>query len=241
VTTSYTVKTEHFQGPLDLLLNLIEKRKLFINDISLALIADDYIKYVEDFPDFPLRDASNFILIASTLVLIKSKSLVPSLNLTEEEESGIDDLELRLKLYKEFKDISKRIEEIFGKKIIFNRLPSKDLKVVFSPPDKLSLTDIQNSINDILKNLPQKEKVPQATVRKVISLEEMMDNLSERIQSNLRMSFKNFASKEEKMDAIVGFLAMLELVKRGIIAVRQEGTFKDIEMEHNNPGVPNYS
>ena len=97
--SSYNVKTHIFEGPLDTLLSLIEKRKLFINDISLAQVADDYISYVRSLTDFPLADSAHFVLIASTLVLIKSKSLLPNLSLTEEEQSNIDDLEDRLKHY----------------------------------------------------------------------------------------------------------------------------------------------
>ncbi len=69
----FTVKQQHFEGPLDVLLNLIEKRKLFINDISLAKVADDYLAYIKSLENFPIADSANFILIASTLVLIKSK------------------------------------------------------------------------------------------------------------------------------------------------------------------------
>ena len=74
----YTVKTEAFEGPLELLLNLIEKRKLFISDISLAQVADDYIEYINKQEDFPMASTADFILVASTLVLIKSKSLLPT-------------------------------------------------------------------------------------------------------------------------------------------------------------------
>jgi hypothetical protein len=91
--SEFQVKTHIFEGPLDTLLSLIEKRKLFINDISLAQVADDYISYVKSLNDFPIADSAHFILIASTLVLIKSKSLLPTLTLSEEEESSIEDLE----------------------------------------------------------------------------------------------------------------------------------------------------
>ena len=102
-TTSYKVKTEKFEGPLDLLLNLIEKRKLLINEISLAKISDDYIQFIKDSGNFPMGESANFILIASTLLLIKSRSLLPSLSLSQEEENSIEELEHRLKIYKEIK------------------------------------------------------------------------------------------------------------------------------------------
>src|SRR4051812_32375972 len=100
----FLVKHEQFEGPLDLLLSLIEKRKLFINDISLAKVADDFINHIKNFEQFPIGESANFILIASTLLLIKSKSLLPTLQLTEEEQGSIEDLETRLKIYQRIKD-----------------------------------------------------------------------------------------------------------------------------------------
>ena len=83
---SFKVKTSSFEGPLDLLLDLIEKRKLFINDVSLAKVTDDFIAHIKQFDDLPMAESAHFILIASTLLLIKSKSLLQELNLTEEEK-----------------------------------------------------------------------------------------------------------------------------------------------------------
>src|SRR3989338_7737604 len=103
---SYQLKTEHFEGPLDLLLNLIEKRKLFIGDFALSKVADDYIAHIRSFEAYPMNDVANFLLVASTLVLIKSKSILPDLTLTNEEESDIDDLKRRLAMYELFRNLS---------------------------------------------------------------------------------------------------------------------------------------
>ena len=107
----YLVNTHIFEGPLDTLLSLIEKRKLFISDISLAQVADDYISYVKGLENFPIADSAHFILIASTLVLIKSKSLLPTLTLSEEEEHSIDDLQARLREYQKYKTPDKYIHQ----------------------------------------------------------------------------------------------------------------------------------
>src|SRR3989338_7017919 len=112
--SEYYVKTHIFEGPLDTLLSLVEKRKLFISDISLAQVADDYIAYIKSLEDFPIADSAHFILIASTLVLIKSKSLLPTLTLSEEEEHNIEDLEKRLAEYQKYKELSRHLRERFG-------------------------------------------------------------------------------------------------------------------------------
>src|SRR3954463_13221764 len=114
----YKVKVSQFEGPLDLLLNLIEKRKLFINEISLARIADDYIAYVQQLGSFPIAESAQFILIASTLLLIKSKSLLPTLHFSLEEEASVEDLENRLKLYQRVPNLTVHIKDRFGKEII---------------------------------------------------------------------------------------------------------------------------
>ena len=100
---AFQIKTEVFEGPLDLLLNLIEKRKLFINDIALSKVADDYIAYLQSQEKFPIAQSADFLVIASTLLLIKSKSLLPNLNLSEEEQHDVNDLERRLKIYQRIK------------------------------------------------------------------------------------------------------------------------------------------
>jgi segregation and condensation protein A len=240
--SQYNVKTHIFEGPLDTLLSLIEKRKLFINDISLAQVADDYISYVRSLSDFPLADSAHFVLIASTLVLIKSKSLLPNLSLTEEEQSNIDDLEDRLKQYQKYKALSLHLKERFGINTEYLRLPSKEKIVVFTPDKNTSVTRISEVIKSVIVGMPKKEFVPKAVVQKVISLEEMMDSLADRITKSMKMSFRDFAGvgKVEKVNVIVSFLAMLELVKQGIIQVRQDKDFHDIEIETNEVGVPSY-
>ncbi len=227
----FAVKNEKFEGPLELLLDLIEKRKFFINDISLAKVADDYVAYVKTVGDFPLSESAQFVLIASTLLLIKSKSLLPSLELSEDEKGNIADLERRLALYKIYRERAAALRSVFGKKILFAREERKIIPV-FSPDASMKLTGIFESMRAVLANLPQKQFLPKAVVDKVISLEEMISNLTNRITAGLKMSFKDFAKdKEGRINIIVSFLAMLELVKQGVIRVVQERHFDDIVME----------
>lgn len=238
----FKIKTEVFEGPLDLLLNLIEKRKLLINDISLAKITDEYISYIQSIKEETLGRTSDFILIASTLLLIKSRSLLPSLELTPEEQHDISDLERRLILLKIFKEASLNIENNFGKKIMFEKLERNNDVVVFSPTSQINDNSLLNSILSVIKSLPKKEKMKEAVVRKVISLEEMIVRLTGRIKNSIQMSFKDFAGfgKAQKVDVIVSFLAMLELVRQDILDVKQENKFEDIHMETKTISTPSY-
>ncbi|MBU6426864.1 segregation/condensation protein A [Patescibacteria group bacterium] len=238
----FTVKTISFEGPLDLLLELIEKRKLFINDISLAKVTDDFIAHIKQYENLPMGESAHFILVASTLLLIKSKSLLPELNLTQEEQSDIHDLETRLKIFKRIKEAGKHIERMFGAEIIFQQSQSRSMEPVFVPNQEFTLEKALHTLKDLLDRLPKKETLPQTVVKKVISLEEMVDTLSERINKRLRMSFKDFAGehKGDRVNIIVSFLAMLELVKNGILRVTQEKAFDDIQMETKEVSVPTY-
>ncbi|MBI2108609.1 MAG: segregation/condensation protein A [Parcubacteria group bacterium] len=232
----FTVTTRGFEGPLDLLLQLIEKRKLHINDISLAQITDDYLAHIEGLESFPLKEAAHFILIASTLVLIKSRSLLPNLTLTEEEEGDIRDLERRLKEYQRIKELSVRVQEQFNTTPIF--IPAHIISrtpPVFSPTKKITLAAMHEYIRHILSYLPTKEIIPQAFVKKMVSVEETIATLLERVKRDMKVRFGDFSQIQvaDKINVIVSFLAVLELVKRGSVLVSQHTQFGDIHIEQN--------
>lgn len=236
----YKIQTEHFEGPLDLLLTLIEKKKLLVNDISLSEVSDHFVGYLEKFNDFPMDEIADFLIIASTLVLIKSKSLLPTLQLTDEEEASVEDLERRLKLYKRFKELAQGIQTEFGSQMLFPRNVVSLEDVLFSPHEKITIENMKDAAQLVLDHLPRAEKIPETKVKKVVSIEATVDNLSKRIAASLSMSFKDFTSKSEKVDVIVGFLALLELVKQGSIQAHQGERFSDIMMESNDMNTPNY-
>ena len=245
----YKIETEIFQGPLDLLLNLIESKKMHISDVSLSQIADDYINYLESAEKVSIKSSADFILVASILMLIKSKSLLPDLDLTKEEEQGIEDLEDRLKEYKKIKRLSINISEAFGKKIIFSRQLKRKREIIFSPDVKIQKENLLFLIKNVVKQIPKKINIPKTVVDKAISLEEIIDNLSERIKSSFKMGFKDFSglnsvdnfSKEKKVNIVLSFLAMLELVKQGAINVNQDNQFGDINMNTQKLDTPNYN
>src|SRR3989339_1112672 len=243
-TESYTVKTTGFEGPFGLLLELVEKRKLFINDVSLATVTEDYLNYMNKLGGLNPAEIASFVLVASTLILIKSKSLLPNLSLTLEEEGDIKNLEERLRLYQLFTKLGGNIKNNFGKNIIFAPLERKNDVLVFLSDEQITKDSMMAFAKGALGGMPKKIFLPEVEVRKVISIEEMIGNLTERIQNSIKMSFKDFAGKaktrEEKVFAIVGFLAILELVRNGILQAVQEGHFEDIiisKQEQNNESV----
>ncbi len=241
-TLSYKVKTAVFEGPLELLLSLIESRKLFINEISLSQVTDDYISHIRTLDSRSLSDITSFISIAATLILIKSRSLLPGIALTQDEEKSIVDLESRLKMYQVIREIIEELKTLFGKNILFSR-PEKRTTTfhdLFVPDKRISIHTIHSQVFDVIHSLPKKEVVlPSVEIKKVFSIEEMIDSLTSRITNAMKMSFKDFAEshsgnaethKEKKVYVIVSFLAMLELVRQGLVDVVQNSAFDDMEI-----------
>ena len=233
--SAFKIKTEGFEGPFGLLLDLVEKRKLFINDLSLSAVTEDYLQYVNKLGDLSPSEVSSFILVASTLLLIKSKSLLPNLNLTSEEEGDIKNLEERLRLYELFIKLGVNIKNSFGQKIIFAPLERKNVVLIFLPDDRITKDSMMTFALSALGAMPQKIFLPKVEIKAVISIEEMIDKLTERITNAMKMNFKDFngtpATREEKIVVIVGFLAMLELVRQGVMDAIQETDGGDIIME----------
>lgn len=243
--TSFKIKNEKFEGPLALLLELIEKRKLLINEFSLAQITDDYIAHMQQAGEQSIGHQTDFILVASTLLLIKSRSLLPELTLSHEEESDIVDLERRLVLFKRIKELSIHVKDLFLGEPLFFAKDRKGVKVIFTPDPKITLATMSQSFGQALEKIPKPKEEVKATIKKTISIEEMMDSLTERVQKAIRLSFKEFTggnpkNKEEKVTVIVGFLALLEMVKQGVAQVRQDNTFDDIIVETESISIPNY-
>lgn len=233
----YEVQTNQFSGPLDLLLGLIEKRKVSINDVSLADITDQYMDHLKELQKFPIAEVALFVVIASTLMLVKSRSLIPSIELTEDEEQSIEELEERLKIYRRIKEFSSRLNKLYGKNPLFERTGFKGVELGFLEPRGVDKNTLHSALKGVLDNLPVPEKLPEAEVVKIISIEEKIRELTERVSCSLEISFTEFSlsrndidRQNKKTEIIVSFLAMLELTKQGIIMVKQERLFDNINI-----------
>ncbi len=241
MSENFSISTKVFEGPLSLLLDLIEKRKLLINEISLSQVTNDFLEFVSVLEQKDLYKITEFLSIASTLILIKSKSLLPQLDLNQEESTEIEDLELRLKLLQIFKRASKDIKELFGKNSEYSRLQVRKQVIVFSPTEQIDILKMKWFIDQVLHNLPKTEKKPEKRVSKTISLEEMMNKVINRVRQNMTISFKTLSKEhKEKKNVIISFLAILELVKLGNVEANQHSTFDDILVESKEPSIPSY-
>jgi segregation and condensation protein A len=240
VDNNFLVKAGEFEGPFDLLLTLIEERKMHVSDVSLASIADDFISYIKTQIAFPADQAASFILTAATLLLLKSKSLLPVFTLTPDEEEDVHDLEHRLNLYQVYRDVARSLGALKGR-IYFGGM-RRDTEPFFSPSPDMNPDTLYGALSTLLAQAPLPEKRHETTVASVVTLEEMMTRLGERIEKALSTTFKEFVgSPEDKREIVVGFLAVLELVKRGLLLAEQVGKYDDIRLQYaGNPRAPKY-
>ncbi len=239
--TDFHITTDTFAGPFELVLELIEARKLLVNDLSLAGITDDFIAHVRSAETFPVEQTANFIQIAATLLLIKSKSLIPDLALTEEEQGDVEDLKRRLEAYERIRAAATELARIFGANPLVGG-GVRSAQTHFSPTRDTTLESISAALERVLAARETVAELPEARIRPLVSIETMMDRLSERVQKALTVSFKEFTgSAKERVDVIVSFLALLELVKQGAVAAEQFNQYGDIRISHTAPAsAPRY-
>ena len=227
------IKLEEFEGPLDLLLHLIEKEEMSITEVSLAQVADQFMIYINTSENLKPTEIADFLVVASKLLLIKSKILLPTIKFEDEDEI---DLERQLKIYKEYYEASKNIESMLKQKnFTFNReKPLIVLNKKFSPPLKLKLKDLGLVFKEILLKLEPIVNLPKDVIRKTISINEKIQQIKKYILEKVSFNFKTLLMNGNKTEVVVSFLAMLELVKQRTITVRQTSLFNDIEIEKLN-------
>lgn len=240
MNNTFTIETDAFEGPLEVLLNLIESRKLSISEISLAEVTDGYLAYVEKLPELPLGETAQFILVASTLLLIKSRSLLPSVDLTDEETYSIEELERRLKQYAVYRAAAKLLRAVWGTRPYTFPRRAPERRIVFSPGETTP-TLLLSRIRSLIDLLPKPDVAAKALIAPVLKLEEVIEHVRTRLTSALRTKFSEFTNAKNRHEVIVYFLAMLELVRSGSISATQEQLFSDIHLEaESTGGVPKY-
>jgi len=243
---SFAIKTNIFEGPLDLLLRLVEERKLPINDVSLSEITESYMHHMQSLTLPPYATITSFLAVASTLLLIKAKSLLPLLKLTEEETQDIDELKRRLLVYQHIQSLIPIIEENFGKNSSYHPRHTVDVGPTFVPHESITVQSLLENIQNIIQQIPKPDIQATAQLKKAINLKDILEDLAKRVEKGIQSSFQSFTqsqnhtdSKSEKIFIVVSFLALLELVKDGIIHVLQNNRFQDITISQNNDFVSN--
>ena len=227
---AFAIKQEKFEGPLEVLAQLIESEKLEISEISLARVADEYVAYVKSQTALNPEELAEFLVIAAQLMLVKSRTLLPNLQLSEEEEVSIEELETRLKEYHKFRELAREIQARERREIkIVSREAYATMEPVFFPPPQLTGTILEQVFRALLAAIPKIEKLAEEKIKRVLSLEDKITHIMRVMEDAVSRGFSDLVgSKEEKMDVIVSFLAILELVRQKWMDVDQESAFSDI-------------
>ncbi|UCD41200.1 MAG: segregation/condensation protein A [Chloroflexota bacterium] len=231
----YQVATPVYQGPLDLLLQLIERAELDITKLSLAHVTDQYLSYIEELPELSAEEVSGFLVIAAKLIQIKSESLLPRppTRDTGEEDPG-EQLARQLRLYRQFKSVAKSLDELqkLDKRAYTSLAPVPELE------GKLQLTGIDKSdlaaaFLEVMTRIPEEPvsldtaiTPPKVTIRQKVKL------VTDQLRQFGRSSFRRLLGERSTREEIgVTFLALLELVKLHFIEVSQEDLFADIQIQ----------
>lgn len=235
-TESYRVSTAVYEGPLDLLLELIERAELDITSLALAQVTDQYLAYLQNLKERDPASVSAFLVIAARLLQIKSAALLPRPILpgpSEDEEDPGEALARQLIQYRRFKQIAGWLaqREEAGLRTYLRVAPP-----LFKVETKLDLTgltlqDLVRAAHDIFINQPSLTELGQVVTIPRITIREKIHSLLETLKTQRLIHFKDVLHSQSRVEIVVTFLALLELVKRHVVQAQQANLFGDIQME----------
>ena len=237
-TNKYAIKLDNFEGPLDLLCHLVDKNKMDINQIKISEITDQYIDYINKMQELNLDVTSEFILMASTLLFIKSKSLLPK-QVEDEAELTEEELVHRIIEYKKYKEISKKLKEfyqVYAKR--FYKVPDK----IELPARKLEQNYSKDLIEQSYKNLLEKNKskinknainIEKIAITETVTVTSKVKDIFKELIKKPRFIFSKLctAKKYTRLETVTAFSGILELTRRNKIRAQQEKNFADIIVE----------
>ncbi|KOA20924.1 segregation and condensation protein A [Clostridium homopropionicum DSM 5847] len=240
---SLNIKIDNFEGPFDLLLHLIKKNQMDIYDIKIYDITNQYLKVLENMKEIDLEVTSEFILIAATLLEIKSKMLLPKESNEEEEEDLREELISKLLEYKKFKMVANYLKEkeenvgiMFSKKpeiIEDNKHQNKDIL------KDVTIIQLFHLYNELINNYISKQNKFNVLNKEIpvdkFTVEDKIDELSIRVKKERNLYFSKIIYEcESKMEMVVTFLALLELIRLRAVSVVQDEIFSEIYIEGVN-------
>lgn len=238
--SAYRVELPDFEGPLDLLLSLIEREELDITKISLARVTDQFLAYLDILKAVHPDELTDFLVVAAKLILIKSQMLLPkpppSIIEIEEEDVG-DELARQLLLYKQFKKIAAELKDIEAKnQRNFVRVAPLTLKI--EPkliPGAIGLDDLLQAAREVFAIKPPDPAVDEVISPQVVTLGQQMAHIRQKITATPQISFQQLLNgSRNRIEVIVTLLAVLELIKRRVVKVEQSDLFGEIVIRQND-------
>jgi len=235
-------KVHQFEGPLDLLLSLIEQRQLDITTIALAEVTEQFLAYLKQLEKIDPTVLADYLSIAAKLLVIKSKAILPTLELEPEEDDAGFDLEGRLILYKQFKEAAKYFKKLDNKRRQgFLRSVTFEQRINFYPDPTAGAQELYGAILKVLSGLKELDNLPKAKLKEAISIQEKIDHLRNILGGKIETRLSDLIrTAKNKGEVIVTFLALLELIKQKIFVADQETLFAEVVIKkYNNQPVQN--
>lgn len=234
---SYEVHTSVYQGPLDLLLQLIDNAELDITKLSLAKVTDQYLQYMNRMQVKEPEEVSAFMVIAAKLIQIKSEALLPRPPRREEgEEDPGDELARQLLAYKRYKEIADLLSEREKQGLhSFVRQSSKSFRKETIDFKGINVEDLLHIARQALEKARDEDAINTVVSRPEVTVDEKIDLFTSHLKREGRVSFFQILGKDySRLEVIVSFLALLEMLKRKFISVVQESLFDDILLTVEN-------
>lgn len=234
VKVDYKVTIDNFDGPLDLLLHLIKEQDIDIYDIKIEDITKQYLDYIKAMKELNLSVASEYLVMASELVEMKSKMLLPKrcTDLSDEyEEDPREVLIERLLLYKQYKEVTSYFKNLEKeRKLILTKNP-ENLSIYAKEEEKndsLGIDDLINAFNELLRRKELEKPLATKITRKELSVSEKVNKIKNMLKSKKRINFEEIFDEPVVEEVIISFLSVLEMVKKNEIELSQDGNFKSI-------------
>jgi segregation and condensation protein A len=232
-TGGYTVNTPVYEGPLDLLLQLIERAELDITAVSLAMVTDQYLAYIHQM-QVPADEISAFLVVAAKLIQIKSEALLPRPPVREKGEEDLGEtLARQLRIYKRYKELSNWLDnrETRHLRTYLRVAPPPKVEAHLDLSD-ITLADLMTAAEDIFAEEAEKQALGTIILSPRITIREKIALIAERLGKRRNATFSGLLGKKPtRLEVVVTFLALLELVKRYRVSAQQESLFSDIQIE----------
>lgn len=237
-TNKYAIKIDNFEGPLDLLCHLIDKNKMNIYDINLSEITDQYIEYIKSMEAMNLEVTSEFLIMASTLLYLKSKSLLPK-QVEEEKELTEEELLRRIIEYKKYKEITKKMKEFYSQSgMCLSKMPD-EIKL---PKQKLERNYESSVVYEAYKNIVEKnsqrlnqnaKNINKIAITETYTVGDKVKTMFRELLHHKKFVFNNLFSKQKcsRPEIVTAFTGLLELSRRSKVLTNQEELFGNIEVE----------
>ena len=230
----YVVTIDNFDGPLDLLLHLIKEQDIDIYDIKIEDITKQYLDYIRHMKELNLEIASEYLVMASELIEMKSKMLLPKKKEKEDDDYEEDPRELlieRLLAYKKYKEVTSEFKDLeLTRKMVFTREPDNLNRYVKEDEnsEELGVADLIDAFNNLLKRKELDRPIATKITKKELSVAEKVNKIKNILRNKKKINFEDIFEVSTKEEVIISFLSVLEMVKKDEILLTQEGNFKNI-------------